>query len=204
MIKIKKIIHKIYVLVGYFYNLLCRCWWGIRDTTNKPTERAILFIAHPDDDTLFFHTFIKEHKPYVVLLTDGWSLIRFKDFKKVMKIYGVKYRAYPLHSRDKRVNLLEKYICKSFKLGEFNICATHNVEGEYGHEMHIRVHEAVKKHAKCKLLVPALDNEIEKFALNDNAIKEKKDIFNKYYKTELFVLDMYKKWVENEKLIEVE
>lgn len=201
---VKKLLHKIYLFIGVFFNNIRLFFWCIRDKINPPSEKTILFVAHPDDDTLFFHTFIKEHKPYVVLLTDGWSLIRFKDFKKVMKVYGVKYRAYPLHSRDNRINLLEKYICNSFKLGEFNICATHNVEGEYGHEMHIRVHEAVKKHAKCKLLVPALDNDIHNYPLNDSEIKEKKDIFNKYYKTELFVLDMYKKWVENEKLIEVE
>ncbi|MBR3909092.1 MAG: hypothetical protein IKJ50_05170 [Clostridia bacterium] len=201
---LKNIIHKNYVLVGQFYNILCRCWWNVRDKINKPNEKAILFIAHPDDDTLFFHKFIKEHKPYVVLLTDGWSLKRFKDFNKVMKIYGVRYRAFNLHSRDKRINLLEKYVIKSLKLGDFEICATHNAEGEYGHEMHIRVHEAVKKIVKCRLFVPALDKDIENFSLNENEIKEKTAIFNKYYKSELFVLDIYSKWVKNEKLIEVD
>lgn len=201
---IKKLIHKLYVLVGSFYNLLCRCWWGIRDIIKKPSENTILFIAHPDDDTLFFHTFIKEHKPYVVLLTDGWSLVRFCDFKKVMKLYGVRYRAYGLHSRDKRISLLEKYVSQSLKLNNFKICATHNAEGEYGHEMHQRVHTAVKKQVNCKLWVPALDNDIENYPLKNEEIAEKVAIFNKHYKTELFVLDMYEKWVENEKLIEVE
>lgn len=201
---VKKFIHKIYVFIGKFYNMLCLFWWNTRDRIAPPKEDAILFVAHPDDDALFFHTFIKKHKPYIVLLTNGWSLIRFKDFKKVMKFYGVKYRAYGLHSRDKRTSLLEKYVARSLKLSNFKVCATHNLEGEYGHEMHIRVHQAVKKYTKCSLLVPALDNDIVNFPLNESEIKEKKEIFNKYYTTELFVLDMYSKWVVNEKLVEVE
>ena len=147
---VKKLIHKIYKITGYMFNGLCIIYWNLRDTINKPNETSVLFIAHPDDDTLFFHTFIKENKPYVVLLTDGWSLIRFNDFRKVMKNYGVKYRAYGLHSRDKRIDLLEKYISKSLALGNFEICATHNSEGEYGHEMHVRVHNVVKKTANCR------------------------------------------------------
>ena len=201
---IKKLIHKIYVIIGKIYNYVCLAYWNVRDKVNKPKEDTILFIAHPDDDTLFFHTFIKEHKPYVVLLTDGWSLIRSKDFKRVMKQYGVRYRAYGLHSRDKRIDLLEKYVKQSFKLGNFKLCATHNAEGEYGHEMHVRVHNAVKNNVNCKLLVPALDCEIENYPIDSKDITEKTQIFNNFYKTELFVLEQYNKWVVNEKLVGVE
>ena len=185
-------------------NVLCRVWWNMRDKISPPIEDAILFVAHPDDDTLFFHNFIKEHKPYVVLLTTGWSLRRYPCFKKVMKSYGVKYRAYNLKTRDDRINLLEKYIKQSFDLGDFKICVTHNTEGEYGHEMHISVHNAVRKIVNCKLLVPAFDRDIVNYPLCDDIIKEKTMIFNKFYTTENFVLDQYSKWVENEKLIEVE
>ena len=200
----KNFIHKIYIIIGQILNVLCRVWWNIRDKVSPPRENAILFLAHPDDDTLFFHNFIKEHKPYVVLLTDGWSLIRFSDFKRVMKQYGVRYRTYGLNSRDKRINLLEKYVKQSLNLSAFKICATHNTEGEYGHEMHIRVHDAVKKNINCKLLVPALDKDIENYPLHDKEIAEKIQIFNKFYKTELFVLEQYNKWVVNEKLIKDE
>lgn len=200
---IRKILHIIYLFIGRLLTNIRLCFWRLRDLLNKPTEKTVLFVAHPDDDALFFHKFIKEQKPYVVLLTTGWSLRRYYCFKKVMKYYGVKYRAYNLESRDKRVELLEKYVNEILVLLKPLICATHNAEGEYGHEMHIRVHDAVKKHFLCKLLVPALDKDIEKYPLNDNEIKEKKDIFNNFYTTENFVLDQYSKWVENEKLIEV-
>lgn len=198
----KKFIHKIYIIIGQILNALCRAWWNIRDKVSPPSEDAILFVAHPDDDTLFFHSFIKEHKPYVVLLTTGWSLRRYPCFKKVMKSYGVKYRAYNLKTRDTRINVLEKYVKQSFDLGDFKICATHNADGEYGHEMHIRVHNVVKANVSCDLFVPVLDCDIEKHPLNNNLVDEKTIIFEKYYTTELFVLEQYSKWVKNEKLIQ--
>lgn len=201
---IKKIIRKIYKLLGLFYNKICCIFWNLRDRVKKPDEKAILFVAHPDDDTLFFHTFIKEHKPYVVLLTTGWSLRRYPCFKKVMKYYGVKYRAYNLESRDKRVELLEKYVNEMLTLLKPQICASHNAEGEYGHEMHVNVHNVVRKLVNCKFFVPASDDDIVNYPLCDGIIKEKTMIFNIFYTTEIFVLDQYSKWVENEKLIEVE
>lgn len=201
---IKKLIHKVYFALGLFYNYLCRVYWYIRDSIKKPTENTILFVAHPDDDVLFFHEFIKEYKPYVILLTCGWSFRRMHEFKKAMKMYGLKYRSYPLLTRDKRCELLEKYIKNSFKLTDFKICATHNATGEYGHEMHIRVHNAVKNIATCELFVPEVQEKIYNYPLNEEILNEKIHIFKNIYKTQIFVLEDYKQWVQNEKLIKEE
>lgn len=201
---IRRLLHKIYLFFGRTLTNIRLCFWRLRDKVKKPTEKTVLFVAHPDDDTLFFHNFIKEYKPYVVLLTTGWSLRRYPCFKKVMKYYGVKYRAYNLKSRDKRSDLLEKYVNEMITLLNPQICATHNAEGEYGHEMHVSVHNAVKKIVNCKLLVPVFDRDIANYPLCDDMTKEKTMIFNKFYTTENFVLDQYSKWVKNEKLIEVE
>ena len=201
---IRKILHKIYLFVGRLLTNIRLCFWRLRDNVKKPTEKNVLFVAHPDDDTLFFHNFIKEYKPYVVLLTTGWSLRRYPCFKKVMKYYGIKFRAYNLDAREKNTQLIDKCVNEVLALINPTLCATHNVEGEYGHEMHQRAHNSVKKQIKCKLLVPASDDNIENYPLDNNTVAEKTMIFEKYYTTEVFVLDQYSKWVENEKLIEVE
>ncbi len=177
-------------------------FWRLRDKMFPPKQNAILFVSHPDDDTLFFHTFIKEQKPYVVLLTTGWSLRRYPCFVKVMKYYGVKYRAYNLDSKEKNFDLIKKYINEVFTIVKPELCATHNLEGEYGHEMHVRVHRAVKDIVDCDLFVPALDCYIENYPLSVNDIDEKTMIFQNYYTTERFVLDQYEKWVKNEKLVQ--
>lgn len=195
-----KLLHFIYVLIG---RLICKiglCYWSLRDLLSPPKSNAILFVAHPDDDTLFFHTFIKEHKPYVVLCTTGWSLRRLPCFIKTMRNYGVRYKAYDLESRDTRVELLEKYIHSSMLKGEFDIVATHNAQGEYGHEMHRRVHHAVMKYSQIPVFVPVCAEKILDFPLDEYVVAEKKDIFNNIYTTESWVLEQYAEWVGHEKL----
>lgn len=196
----KKFAHKIYLIIGHIYAFFWLNIYRLRDFLFKPKANSILFVAHPDDDTLFFHTFIKEHKPYVVLLTTGWSLKRIPGFKKNMKNYGVKFRFYALSARETRINLLEKYITESFSVGNFKNCATHGQNGEYGHEMHQRVHTSVSKCAPCEVLSTVDEKEILNFPLPESVINEKINIFKKYYKTELFVLDLYNKWMSCEKL----
>ncbi len=196
------IVHGFYKIIG---KTLCRLhlfWCSVRDCVSNPKTEAILIVAHPDDDTLFFHTFIKKYNPYVCLMTTGWSLRRSPCFVKTMREYRVRFRMYDLESRDTRCNLLAKNVASCLNMGRFKICATHGPTGEYGHEMHRRVHEAVVSQAHCTVLVPVTENEIEAYPISNELIQEKKHIFNNNYTTELFVLDQYKKWVEHEHLVE--
>lgn len=203
----KKLLHKLYKFCGH---ILCRVfllYWKTRDALFPPKEDTVLFVAHPDDDTLFFHTFIKEKKPYVVLLMTGWSTIRLLDFFKVMKQYGVRCRAYDLVSAlspkkdPKWIRRLEKQVSESFKAGRFTLCATHNAEGEYGHPSHRAVHEAVVKTVSCPVLTPVSTSEIKNYPLSASVLEEKKDVFRKLYRTEVWVLDELPDWAENEKLV---
>lgn len=192
--------HYIYVLIGHLFCKICLSYWEIRDFLFPPQEKAILFVAHPDDDTLFFHTFIKEYKPYVVLCTTGWSLRRLLCFFKAMRYYGVKYRAYDMDTRDKREDLLKKRVKKILSIGHFELCATHNAKGEYGHEMHQRVHQAVIAEAQLPVWVPVEAERIEGYPVDDRTLEEKQDMFKHTYTTETWVLDQYALWVGHEQL----
>lgn len=205
----RKFLHSIYMLAGKIFCNCCLAYWEIRDRISPPKTDSVLFVAHPDDDTLFFHTFIKEHKPYVCLMTTGWSLRRVPCFFKVMRQYGVRYRAYPLDARDRRMNLLEKQVSEVLKIKPFKNIAAHNKTGEYGHEEHIRVHEAVSNvvsgsQYQCTMFCPVLREEIEKYPLPDNIADEKRAIFKKLYTTEAWLLDEEEAgtpvWVTHEKL----
>lgn len=171
-----------------------------------PRADTVLFVAHPDDDTLFFHTFIKEHKPYVCLMTTGWSLRRMPCFIKAMKHYGVRFRAYPLGTNDTRMGLHQKIVQDVLNIRKFCIVATHNVTGEYGHEEHKRVHAAVasvvkKTASDAILLCPAMKEYIADYPLPRDDVEEKKEIFKTIYVTESWVLDEDTVWVENEHLV---
>lgn len=198
----KKAVHSIYLVLGHVLCSFFLFWWRLRDKICPPKETTVLIVAHPDDDTLFFHTFLKEKKPYVALMTTGWSLRRLPCFMKAMRYYGVRFRAYALRSRDTRTSLLEKHVREVLRLTHFELCATHNAEGEYGHEMHIRVHNAVAVNATCPIVFPTTREKIECFPIPEEAMLEKEMIFRQIYTTELFVIDMYSEWVRNEHLEE--
>ena len=169
----------------------------------SPKQTEILFVAHPDDDTLFFYTYIKEHKPYVVLMTTGWSFIRLRGFQKAMRAYGVRCRAYDMTSRDENLELIEKRIKHIFSLGHFQSCVTHNETGEYGHMMHKQIHNAVMNVACCPVYVSVDKKEIENYPISDKQKEEKILFIRNYYPEESWIIDEHHIWIANEKLIGV-
>ena len=125
-----------------------------------------------------------------------------------MKSYGVQYRAYPFMPKGKQVALLKKHVDEVLKIHSFDIVATHNENGEYGHEEHTLIHQVVKKvvcnqNARIKMYCPVDKMVLLKYPLSETSIKEKKVIFKTMYVTESWVLDENKVWIENEKLEEI-
>lgn len=198
MKEIKFFIKKV---IGHILCRTCLVYWNIRDIIFPPQEKSVLFVAHPDDDTLFFHSFIKTYKPYVVVMTAGYSVNRLRCFSRNMRRYGVKFRAYDQGTDDTRESLVRKRVRHIMNVGNFELCATHNAQGEYGHPMHICVHNAVVSEARCPILVPELQENIRKYPLPQMGIEEKRQIFYEIYQSQLFVPDVWPHWVENERLI---
>ena len=213
---IKSALHIVYILIGKIvcnYKLLKHI---IHDKKNPPEDEAILFVAHPDDDALFFNKFIIENKPYIVLLYTGWSLKRLKDFERVMNHYGVRFRAYATLSKYpydyKGVRkATEKHIAKCLKIGNFKTVATHNSTGEYGHTAHRVVHESVFKVCKNKnyeMLCPVSVDEIGNYPLSEAELEKKRIIFDEFYKSEAWVMTEEEAktpiWFKNEKLEKID
>lgn len=206
---ISDVIHSIYRVIGH---IVCRCLlfiFKIRDKINPPKEESILFVAHPDDDALFFHSFIKKHKPYVVLLMTGWSLKRLPCFFRAMKYYGVKCRAYDLVSSEslkndpKWYNKLKKEIEESLAIGTFRIVATHNSEGEYGHRSHKAVNSTVRQCIEGNIYSPVLKKDLLLYPLEKSDCREKEWIFKTIYDTEAWTIAELPEWMYYEH-VEVE
>lgn len=194
-----KRIHDFYVAIGHLICKICNTIFRLKFGSIK--EKSVLFVSHPDDDTLFFHTAIKKEKPYVVLLTTGWSLKRLHDFIKVMHYYGVKFCVYDINEHAKHIEeQINKHVQAILKKGDFKKCFTHNKEGEYGHDTHRLVHKCVVRNAACEIFVPVSKERIEQFSLDPETVKEKEFIFTRFYKTETFVIDEYRTWMIHEKL----
>lgn len=201
----KKLLHPIYVAFGH---IICRFFLiktKIYDKIHPIETDTVLFVTHPDDDTLFFHQSIKEYNPYIALMVTGWSIKRLSDFKKTMNYYGVRFRAYDTNENSKKAKRrIQKQISEVLELKDFKRCLTHNSEGEYGHKNHQLVHNCVVELVDFETFVPASVHDIEKYPIDVESIKEKEYIFNNFYKTETFVLEQYSVWVNHEKLFRYE
>ena len=193
---INRIAHRLYMLIG---TIFCNCVLTIckiRDKFSKSKSDSILFVAHPDDDALFFNKYILQNKPYVVLLFTGWSIKRLKDFFKVMKHYDVRFRPYATISANaydnyKRKNKTKKHIAFCLKTCNYKTVLTHNSTGEYGHPTHRLVHECVMNVCRDKsyeIICPVGVDEIGKYPLTEDEIEKKKYIFETMYKSEAWVM----------------
>lgn len=198
---IRKTIHFVYETIGHMMACACAVYFCLRDFLFPPKEKAVLFVAHPDDDALFFHSYIKEYKPYVVLLTTGGLIRRVLPFYKAMRAYGVRCRAFDMSSRAvEKEELIRKRIAHILNHGRFSVCATHNAEGEYGHIMHQCIHRCVRCLWKSELLVPVCRADIEKHPLPEDAANEKISFLQMYYRGEYPTLCTFSTWIVNEKL----
>lgn len=200
-------------LYGVFGKIVCNIvllYIKMKDYIFPPKTKAVLFVAHPDDETLFFYSFIKEHEPYIVVLTNGWSIKRLVQYIRVMKYYGVRYRIYatePLNrfkDEHQYFDEISKHILQCVAIKDFDIYATHNSEGEYGHKTHVYIHDIVCKNIdNVNVYVPQKESEIERFRnqLSKEKLEDKIFIFKKYYTTEQYVIEQHKNYIANEQLV---
>lgn len=195
------LLHGIYELLGHLNAFIVNIYYSIRDSIAPPNEKAVLFIAHPDDDVLFFHTFIMKEKPYVVLLTTGGVLKRVIPFCRAMHFYRVRYRTFDMPSRAvEKEALIVKRIQNILNRSTFEICATHNYEGEYGHIMHRCIHRCVSGCWKGDIFVPYNESEIKQHPLSQNVLEEKRKIIKTFYRGEYPTLQKLRIWIEHEGL----
>ena len=197
-----KLIHFIYELIGHIFAFFSGMWFTLRDIFNPPQEKTVLFIAHPEDDMLFFHSFIIKNKPYVVLLTTAGIIRRYLPFCRAMRYYRVRYRAYDMSSRaTENEEIISRRIHSVLIRGRFEICATHNAEGEYGHLMHQCIHKCVRRLWKGKkLLVPCDKQHIVEYRLSRSQEIEKRMLLQTYYAGEYTTLQKFDTWITHEHL----
>ncbi len=200
----KKIAKKMYNALGHILCFFSRLLFEIKVLFKPIDEKNILFVTHPDDDALFFHTLIKNKKPYVVLLTGGYSVKRAMEFKKMMAYYSVRYNMYTFNTNDTRMEKIENKIKKELSRGHFDNIYSHSTTGEYHHPMHCRVGESVKKvtDGKVKTTVSADELVKDENRLPQSEIDEKLKIFNTIYSSQIFVVEQYSDWVYYEKITE--
>jgi len=128
----------------------------------KPGSQALVIVAHPDDETIWMGGTILKYSNIDWTI---FSLCRRNDsdrapkFFKVCKYYKAKAIMTDLDDEDKltikqTIPVIKNLVLKNIGKKKFDYIFTHGHNGEYGHDRHIGVHEAICDLIKNKKLNP--------------------------------------------------
>ncbi|PIT90152.1 hypothetical protein COU23_00125 [Candidatus Kuenenbacteria bacterium CG10_big_fil_rev_8_21_14_0_10_36_11] len=126
-----------------------------------PNRRALIIVAHPDDETIWMGgTILQNLKTNwtIFSLCRCYDIDRYPKFLKVMRKYRAKAIITNLEDEGimtlkQSVSLIKKLILKNLTAKKFDYLFIHNLNGEYGHERHIGVHLAVLELIREKKLM---------------------------------------------------
>jgi LmbE family N-acetylglucosaminyl deacetylase len=121
-------------------------------------ERAVVIVAHPDDETIWMGGFILDNPDYnwtILSLCRASDSDRAPKFKRVADHYGATGIIEDADDEDKldyygKVKEIERIITKHFAKQEIDLLFTHGKNGEYGHKGHTATHEAITNLLKTK------------------------------------------------------
>lgn len=121
--------------------------------------KALIIVAHPDDETIWMGGFILKHKNWdwtILSLCRKHDKDRAPKFKKVCNFYKAKSFMDNLNDTNRKPANIERIIKKIKKhiKNNYDLIFTHNSNGEYGHIRHKEAHQAVMKMINQKILKP--------------------------------------------------
>lgn len=124
-------------------------------------KRALVIVAHPDDETIWMGGMILNSKNIdwtIFSLCRGNDPDRAPKFKKVCEYYNAHSLISDLEDEgimdvEKSLPEIKKRVMANFAGKKFAYIFTHGYNGENGHERHLGVHLAVKELVKEKIII---------------------------------------------------
>ena len=126
---------------------------SFRELKLEKGMRALVLVAHPDDETIWMGGTLARHKDVrwtIFALCRKSDPDRMPKFLRVAQYYGARAIICDLEdegilSVQESIPEIIKIIRKELPQKTFDILFTHGVNGEYGHPRHKGVHLAVKQ-----------------------------------------------------------
>ena len=164
----------------------------------------VMFVAHPDDETIWGGAHLLQDKYLVVCMTCGRNKIRDKEITKAMKYshdelimlgYPDKILGIRSHWRDEFKSVVQN-VRTILNYKEWKVVVTHNPQGEYGHHQHQLTNKIItdiygkrenlyyfgKYYRKSQLKITPKDSN-----LNKNVLRKKINQMLPIYKSQNFI-----------------
>lgn len=179
-------------------------------TLNPSSFDKVLFVAHPDDELLFFLNALLDKPGWlVVCMTNGGSAVRCREFLSLMAKLGHQRQIWNLKDGINSSWHAAKTVGKVSKvLGlreNWTMVATHNAEGEYGHPQHKQLHRIVRKAAHGHTLhVPtnAADLCSPENELPPEIMAKKRELLESCYPSQVRLVEIsHVNWMRYERLV---
>lgn len=123
------------------------------DEAKKNSEKKLMIVAHPDDETIFGGAHLLNDKYTVVCVTCGVIDFRVVEFEEVMGKTNDDYimlgftdrvdKTGPISDWYYEYNQIYDTLNDIIKNNEWDLIITHNPNGEYGHIHHMMLSEMV-------------------------------------------------------------
>lgn len=120
--------------------------------------KALCLVAHPDDCVIFGYSYIYNHPEHhwtIGYLTYTQSHVRGKEMAEFWQRRGIGtvFLGFEDHWHDNEQKTFTRWTEETAERAcwnlarQFDICLTHDEQGDYGHIHHVLVHQAVKWHS---------------------------------------------------------
>lgn len=161
---------KLLIVVMILLVLLISCvYWTVRvcksyyddyelKSLNLSKVNKLMIVAHPDDETIWGGGHLTEGGYLVICITDGYNKTRSEEFFKAVKHTNESNVPFIMNFPDKTFNKrdnwygikdkIEAAVDECLDLKDWELIATHNKEGEYGHIHHKMTSSIVRQEYK--------------------------------------------------------
>lgn len=180
------------------------------------TARKVMFVAHPDDETLWGGNGLYHEKYLVVCMTCGVDERRVEEFRSVMESYGDDFimLGYPDLVKNKKSDWQDDWtninydVQSILSLKKWDGVVTHNPEGEYGHIHHKLTSNIVSSHSTKDNLFyfgryysEEIENEESLYRLTEEEFEFKTTNILPLYKTQYYAINVLSKMIHYESWI---
>lgn len=175
----------------------------LKEDWHDSEAECVVICAHPDDETIFFSSVLRNKKPFVVCMSHCGNEVRKQEFLDAMAYWGLQGTMLNLPDVPGFVwawRLFASFGLRKLKSSLPNVKTifTHNTSGESGHPHHYAIGASViEVFSDCKIYITARTVPADGGgALSEEEKQEKLDVVRKCYTTQIKMLETWCPWWE--------